>query len=467
MKYKFRDLSLIPAIMMLFAAAVSCSKDDNNDIETPGTGSTAAYVGSWRCDIDANDVIFIVIENNSKFTIYETDTDLLNRGMYEYKTTGTYTFDVQIGGIAMKTSDGEESYCILNESGSTPYLEIDGMRAHRVKSSEVPSISYSDYTPDDDDGDDDGTVRVTTGSCKHDVQLEATFECTVRGASEKAEVGFYLGFDAEFKPQTYRKITADDGYGKYFVTTNGIYGEQKYYYKAYVKDGGKEYFGQVRSFVSLPVKYSIDDRTFDVIRIDDGPYGPYCILQTELPANATLKFGEHTVTPMDMNLDGILTSYEFRQGLTAMTRSCGLPWRIPTIEEWQHAYNGGAKSKGYKYSGSNDIDEVAWYSGNSGDETHAIATKKPNELGLYDMCGNYSEPTAEEQIEYFYTHKYYLYAAINGYVTGEAYGGNSSSSASECTVGSHISTPMAKDMMDAGKIAIRFVCSIDPAFEPI
>ncbi len=66
-------------------------------------------------------------------------------------------------------------------------------------------------------------------------------------------------------------------------------------------------------------------------------------------------------------------------------------FRLPTEEEWEYAARGGNSSRGYKYSGGDNIGSVAWYDGNSGGSPHPVAQKQPNELGLYDMSGNVFE----------------------------------------------------------------------------
>ncbi|MCQ2291519.1 MAG: formylglycine-generating enzyme family protein, partial [Muribaculaceae bacterium] len=76
---------------------------------------------------------------------------------------------------------------------------------------------------------------------------------------------------------------------------------------------------------------------------------------------------------------------EFIRKLNDLT---GENFRLPTEAEWEYAARGGNKGLGYMYSGSNTIDDVAWYDGNSADMTYPVGTMAPNELGIYDMSGN-------------------------------------------------------------------------------
>ena len=77
--------------------------------------------------------------------------------------------------------------------------------------------------------------------------------------------------------------------------------------------------------------------------------------------------------------------------ISKLNQKTGRRFALPTDAQWEFAARGGNKSRGYEYSGSNNIDDVAWYMDNSSVQTHPVGTKMANELGLYDMSGNVSE----------------------------------------------------------------------------
>ena len=81
---------------------------------------------------------------------------------------------------------------------------------------------------------------------------------------------------------------------------------------------------------------------------------------------------------------------EFIRRLSKMTN---FVFSLPTEDEWEYAARGGQKSQKFKYAGSDDLDEVAWYRDNADGTTHPVGEMAPNELGLYDMCGNVWEWT--------------------------------------------------------------------------
>jgi formylglycine-generating enzyme required for sulfatase activity len=95
---------------------------------------------------------------------------------------------------------------------------------------------------------------------------------------------------------------------------------------------------------------------------------------------------------MPTNIQFSVSWWEAMNYIHILNKLTGKEYRLPTEAEWEYAARGGKLSQGYKYSGSNDVNEVGWYEGNPPQDSYprrqASGMKKPNELGIYDMSGN-------------------------------------------------------------------------------
>jgi len=104
---------------------------------------------------------------------------------------------------------------------------------------------------------------------------------------------------------------------------------------------------------------------------------------------------------------GNVSWYDAVEYLKWLSKETGKEFRLPTEAEWEYAAKGGNKSKGYKYVGGNNLNEVAWFIGNSDKRAHNIGQKMPNELGIHDMAGN-----AREWCSDWYGESYYKTSSV-------------------------------------------------------
>lgn len=144
----------------------------------------------------------------------------------------------------------------------------------------------------------------------------------------------------------------------------------------------------------VPKTYSNNGMTYEWIKVESPTMPTFYIMQTELVSNSHFRLDDDIeIGTLDINGDGGIIKAELRSFLDEIKAKTGIQMRPPTEDEWKYAASGGSKGRGCTYSGSNIIDNVAWYKGNSGNSAHNPALKQPNELGLYDMSGNYGELT--------------------------------------------------------------------------
>lgn len=204
--------------------------------------------------------------------------------------------------------------------------------------------------------------------------------------------------------------------------------------------------------------YKIDGVTYKMILVDNGTYPPFRIMQTELPPTCVFEIEDKFIGKLSTT--EIVIKANFRTFIDDLRKATGTPFRLPTQQEWILAARGGNNNSTNTYSGGNSINDVAWHKGNSSNMLHKLATKKPNELGIYDMCGNYGEMCNGGEglngIDY----------NIDGYVCGGSY----RDEASNCKITSSVKDPVSgtisgtrikhKSAFDGRYITIRLVYSV-------
>ncbi|MDE7388447.1 MAG: SUMF1/EgtB/PvdO family nonheme iron enzyme, partial [Muribaculaceae bacterium] len=155
--------------------------------------------------------------------------------------------------------------------------------------------------------------------------------------------------------------------------------------------------------------FTVNGVSFEMVKVEGGSFqmGSYSGANDEQPVHSetvgTFYIGKTEVTqrlwgavmgtnPSSFRGENLpvenVSWYDCQEFVDRLSRMTGRIFRLPTEAEWEYAAKGGNKSRGYTYSGSNDLYRVAWYTENSGSTTHPVAQKLDNELGIYDMSGN-------------------------------------------------------------------------------
>ncbi|MGN0033592.1 MAG: formylglycine-generating enzyme family protein [Candidatus Limimorpha sp.] len=221
--------------------------------------------------------------------------------------------------------------------------------------------------------------------------------------------------------------TADgEGTGSYNSEMTGLTENTTYYVRAYATNAMGTGYGNQASFETLPFNnlvVTVNGVTFEMIGVEGGTfkmgaqnteqYSPNYDEEAnnnEAPVHdvtlSNFYIGKFEVTQdiwvavmgsnpsylYGPNLPVEMVSWDlchtFINELNSLT---GMNFRLPTEAEWEYAAKGGNKSMHFKYSGSDDLEDVAWFGDNSNSMSHGVGLLAPNELGIYDMSGNVSE----------------------------------------------------------------------------
>jgi formylglycine-generating enzyme required for sulfatase activity len=142
----------------------------------------------------------------------------------------------------------------------------------------------------------------------------------------------------------------------------------------------------------------VDEKPIHVVTLDSYNIGKYEVTQAQWKA----VMGNYTTNhkACDECPAHYASSKDVLDFISRLNSATGKNYRLPTEAEWEFAARGGNLSKGYRYSGSNDINEVAWFNANSEGNLHFVGTKQCNELGIYDMSGNVWEWCSDWYGEY-------------------------------------------------------------------
>ncbi len=449
----------------------SCGKSDE-DLKTNGY-QRSDLIGSWKTKFDSEICYMILKSNgNGRLVYQDINTELTD----EESIAWFYKDEV----FTILDSEGTQNYSVSVLSEKLMVLineDNETITFTRVNGSEVPGGNSDDWEDPDEplNPGNSGNSLIQTKSVVPRA-YSATVYGQYSGSKMPTSLGVEYSYDSNFPPNQSRTISIEGCFGGFEIEIIGLVDLAKVYYRVYAIVDNKTIYGPTKSFETLQGTYSIDGKTYKFIKVTGLATGSFSMMQTELPPSAELVIDGKTVGCLDIispNSNRIMAG-ETRAFMEKFANAAVLP-RYPTPQEWLFAASGGLLSKGFKYCGSNDIEDVAWFADNSNGHARKPAQKKANELGFYDMSGNYAELCAvfdEEQLEEIrdkYIKKFISsikdvtakYFDTNWAARGGAFGGNWNSPALKCQSNSSIlyDTPRNTNEYDGASYTVRFVYS--------
>ena len=310
---------------------------------------------------------------------------------------GAGSFISNITGLTEITTYYVRAYA--TSSAGTVYGET---RTFKTAAYIFPTVTTSEVT----------NIGNTTAECGGEV-TEGDFTVTARGVC----------WGTTDNPTIDDSHTVDGGgAGSFTSNVTGLTENTTYYVRAYVTSSAGTAYGETKTFETFKTNLSltVNGVSFDMVYVEGGSFdmgatteqgsdvydfekpvhrvtlSGYYIGKCEVTQELWLAVMGSWPGTAPSNSYGVGANYpayyiswndcqNFIKKLNSLT---GRTFRLPTEAEWEYAARGGKKSSHYKYSGSGNIDDVAWYYYNSGSSTHAVGTRTANELGIYDMSGN-------------------------------------------------------------------------------
>ena len=333
----------------------------------------------------------------------DMDDEVVNNG--SSSGTGTSTFTHKLENLTENTTYYYRAYTTTNYG--TVYGEEKSFKTLEIT---MPAVATSSVTD----------IKANSAECGGSVTSDGNGTVTARGVCWSTNPNPTINDN---------KTSNGSGTGSFTSNLTNLTENTTYYVRAYATNEKGTSYGEEKSFKTLKVfDETIDsngnriitlygDVVFTMIKVEGGTFqmgatseqGSDADSNEEPVHSVTLSdyyIGETEVTQeLWVAVMGSNPSYfsgnqkpvedvswnDCKEFITNLNNLTGMNFRLPTEAEWEYAARGGNKSQGYKYSGSNTIGNVAWYGDNSGEATHNVKTKSPNELGIYDMSGNVYE----------------------------------------------------------------------------